>query len=99
VIVNQMIKYYKYGFGRATEYANELIREGRIDRTTAIGFVKEFDGVCGESYVEDFCRYLEISTQDFWKTVLAVTNSRLFETNSKHGRPEPRFAVGVDLVE
>ena len=35
VHVNQMIKYYKYGFGRATDYANSMIREGRISREEA----------------------------------------------------------------
>lgn len=32
VILNQMVKFYKYGFGRATDYVNEWIRLGLITR-------------------------------------------------------------------
>ena len=33
VTLNQMIKYYKFGFGRATDYVNEEIRAKRITQT------------------------------------------------------------------
>ncbi len=32
VTLNQMIKYYKFGFGRVTDYVNEEIRLGRLTR-------------------------------------------------------------------
>ena len=39
VTLNQMIKYYKYGFGKVTDYVNEDIRLGRLNREDAIEIV------------------------------------------------------------
>ena len=44
-----MIKYYKYGFGRATDYSNSMIREGRISRQEAIKMVNKYDGKCSKN--------------------------------------------------
>ena len=38
--LNQMIKYYKYGFGRVTDYVNEAIRFGDISRDEEFGSSK-----------------------------------------------------------
>ena len=35
VTLNQMIKYYKLGYGKVTDYVNEYIREGKITRSEA----------------------------------------------------------------
>jgi hypothetical protein len=40
VVVNQMIKYYKFGFGRMTEYVNEMIRNGQLDREQGIALLR-----------------------------------------------------------
>ncbi|MGM0411599.1 MAG: N-acetyl sugar amidotransferase, partial [Bacillota bacterium] len=49
-IVNQMLKYYKFGF--ATDEACYDIREGRLSREEAKWYVNEYDGGCGEQYIE-----------------------------------------------
>ena len=36
VTLNQMIKYYKFGFGRVTDYVNEAIRLGIMNREEGI---------------------------------------------------------------
>lgn len=93
VTLNQMIKYYKYGFGRATDYVNEWIRTGRLSREQGIEIVEEFDGACSDTYIQSFCDFLEISTIQFWETVKRFTNTRLFD-NSAQPRPLKRFQVG-----
>ena len=79
VLLNQMIKYYKFGFGKATDYANEEIRLGRITRSDAIDMVKEYDGRCSDDYIKSFCDYLEITQTDFWEQVASCANTDLFE--------------------
>ena len=96
VTLNQMIKYYKYGFGRATDYMNEMIRSEMIDRDLAISIVERYDGVCSDDYVDSFCEYVEISTESFWHVVRESTNPRLFEV-SREGRPRRLFKVGIGL--
>ncbi len=93
VILNQMIKYYKYGFGRATDYANEWIRTGRITREEGIRIVKKFDGACDDSYIQSFIEFIGISREEFWNTVIKFTNLSLFDV-TRGKRPTPRFEVG-----
>jgi N-acetyl sugar amidotransferase len=94
--VNQMIKYYKYGFGRATDYMNEEIRLGRISRDDAIRIVERYDGCCGAEYIKEYCDYLRITVEQFWEHVHRSVNRELF-TLSANGTITPRFRVGVGL--
>ena len=96
VSLNQMIKYYKFGFGRATDYVNEEIRLGRMTRNDGIEVVERYDGSCGSHYIESFCEYINISVQDFWQQVHANLNRDLFNI-SGDGKIIPRFHVGVGL--
>ena len=96
VTLNQMIKYYKFGFGRVTDYVNEEIRLGRISRTSAIKLVEDYDGACAPSYIESFCEYIGVSTQYFWQHVRASVNRELFEVVDD-GSIRRRFQVGRGL--
>lgn len=92
VTINQMIKYYKYGFGRASDYVNEMIRLGTITRDEGIRLVKKYDGKCSEKYIKSFCEYIEISPKYFWEKVHYVTNKELFDI--KNNKIIPKFKVG-----
>lgn len=96
VIVNQMLKYFKFGFGFATDEACYDIREGRLTREDAIWYVKEYDGKCGDQYINAFCEYIDIPLTDFWKVVDKYVNKNLFYKDAKHGWL-PKFTVGEDF--
>jgi N-acetyl sugar amidotransferase len=96
VTLNQMIKYYKFGFGRVTDYVNEEIRLGRMTRERAIVLVEAYDDACAPSYIESFCEYIRISTEDFWRQVRASVNRELFGI-AADGTIRRRFKVGVGL--
>lgn len=98
-IVNQMIKYYKFGFGAATDEACYDIREGRIDKEEAIWLVNEYDGKCGEVYIEKFCKYINITNTEFWNIVDNFVNKDLFMKNNKTGKWEKRFEIGTDFIK
>ena len=98
-IVNQMIKYYKFGFGYATDEACYDIREGKLKRSEAIWLVKEYDGKCGEKYVEDFCEYIDIPIVEFWNVIDKYVNKDLFYKDEKSNKWLPRFEVGVGLIK
>ncbi len=98
VIVNQMIKYLKFGFGFATDEACYDIREGRLTREDAIWYVQEYDGKCGQQYIDAFCKYIDITLKEFWRTVDSYINKKLFFKDSK-GRWKPKFTVGVDFIK
>jgi len=94
-IVNMLLKYYKLGFSRGTEQANFLIREGLISREDGIEIAEKFDLACGEKYINDFCKYIEITVEDFWSNVIKFTNKSLFDVAT--GRPVKKFIVGKGL--
>lgn len=96
VTLNQMIKYYKFGFGRVTDYVNEEIRLGRLSREQAIALVEAYDDSCAPGYIASFCDYIGISVDAFWAQVRANANPRLFEVCAD-GSIHRRFHVGIGL--
>ena len=98
VVINQMIKYYKYGFGRVSDYINEDIRNNLIDRNKAIKILEKNDGNCSQKYVVSFCEYLNIIKDFFLKKIKKFKNKKLFKIKKK-GRPVPKFKVGVGIYE
>lgn len=68
VPVNQMLKFIKFGFGFCMDHVCYDLRDGLINRKTAIELVLKYDGRCNEQYVKDFCNYIEITTAKFYET-------------------------------
>ena len=93
-IPNQMIKYLKFGFGYATDEICYDIREGRFSREDGKWYVNEFDGLCGEKYIDAACKYLSITKEEFWEVVDKYVNRDLFE--KVDGKWKPKFTVGED---
>lgn len=97
-IPNQMMKYLKLGFGFATDEACYDIREGRIRREEAKWLVQQYDGKCGEQYIDQFCNYISITKEEFWRVVDQYVNKKLFFKNAE-GKWMPKFEVGIDFDE
>jgi hypothetical protein len=95
-IMNMMIKWLKFGFGRASDNINEEIRYGRISRADGIEIVRKFDGRCSPEIIREFCDYIEISVPEFWKVVDGYVNKALFDKKAE-GVYVPKFEVGVGL--
>ena len=96
VTLNQMIKYYKYGFGRVTDYVNEGIRSGEMTREKGIKLVERFDDSCSDNYIKSFSDYIGITVEQFWKKVRDNVNLDLF-TVSSNGEIKKKFIVGKGL--
>lgn len=96
VTLNQMIKYYKYGFGRVSDYVNEEIRQGRMTRSEGVGLVEKYDDSCGADYIESFCSYIGITSDDFWRHVRKSVNTDLFSVE-EDGTIRRKFKVGIGL--
>ena len=94
--MNQMIKYLKFGFGKVTEYVNEELRTGAMNRPSAIALVEQYDGKCSEKYIDSFCEFMQIKQQEFWSHVHGAMNRDFFEIDSS-GAIRRKFKVGVGL--
>jgi N-acetyl sugar amidotransferase len=97
-VVNQMLKYLKFGFGSTTDEVCYDIREDRISREEGIELVKKYDGKCGDKYVREWCKYIGISMAEFWRVADRWVNKKLF-TKDEWGRWKPKFKVGEDFDE
>lgn len=95
VTLNQMIKYYKFGFGRVTDYVNEEIRLKRITRDEGIKLVDRYDHCCSDKYISSFCDYIGVSVDYFWNKVHLSVNKELFEING--GVIQKKFKVGLGV--
>jgi hypothetical protein len=91
--VNMMIKWLKFGFGRANDNVNEEIRCGRMTREQAIRIVEKYDGLCSKKVIDRFCSFIEISPEDFWEVVDTFVNFDLFE-KIEMGVYKKKFKVG-----
>jgi len=96
VTLNQMIKYYKFGFGRVTDYVNEDLRLGRMKREDAISLVEAYDDACSAEYIDSFCAYIDIGVDEFWEQVRNSANRELFSVDTE-GSIRRRFKVGIGL--
>ena len=92
--VNQMIKYFKFGFGKVTDFVNEEIRHGRMSRGQGIKLVEKFDHFIPKKNIEEFCNYLSISQNQFWTHVDKFINKKLFY--KKNGDWKRLFTIGYD---
>ena len=94
--VNQLIKYYKFGFGKATEYASEEIRMGRLNRDEGIALVEQFDGSLGAHFIQEYCEYLGIHQEEFWGHVKKSLNTDLFYIDNDN-QIQRKFKIGEGL--
>ena len=93
--INMMLKYFKFGFGRATDFVDDKIRNKLMSREEGIKIVEEYDGICSDQIIACFCGYVGISTAEFWDIANQWVNQDLFTISDSH-RPVRKFKVGVD---
>lgn len=67
VPVNQLLKSIKMGFGKCLDFACYDLREGTITKKEAIELVLKYDGKCDITYIEKFCKYIDITINEFWE--------------------------------
>ena len=92
----KLIKYYKFGFGRVTDYLSEDIRLGKLDRADAIKLVQKYDSSCSNEFISTFTDYIGITAEKFWEIIHKSLNRDLFAIDH-NGLITPKFTVGVGL--
>jgi N-acetyl sugar amidotransferase len=93
--INMMLKYFKFGFGRATDSVNERIRSGLLSRDEAIEITEKYDGLCSDKIISRYAKYVGISVSTFWDIANNWVNKDIFQV-SAGARPIKKFTVGVD---
>lgn len=93
-IVNQMIKYVKFGFGCVTDQMCTLLREGSINREKAFQLLEKYDGRCHDKYIKMYCDYLEISESKFWEVVESFRGKHVWEKDAND-----KWKLKVDSIK
>lgn len=78
VIVNQMLKYIKLGFGKVVDQVSEEVRLGTMTRQEAVRLARLYDGCCADRYVEAVCRYFGITRQEFEAVAARFRNPEIW---------------------
>lgn len=95
--IHDRFKYLKFGFGRATDIACNLIRRGMITREEGIEHVKENDAgrMCylGRQF-EEIARDIGLEWEEYKHIEYRFANPDLFEI--KYDIVYPKFKVGVN---
>lgn len=73
----------KFGIGRATYDAVQEIRNKKINREEGISLVKKFDMEFPNKYFSDFLDYIDITEEDFWKTIDKFRSPHLWYLEKK----------------
>lgn len=66
--INQHFKYLKFGFGFTAQQLSHDVREGLMTRAEAIELVHKYDGRCHEYYIDAFCKFINITRDQFEET-------------------------------
>jgi N-acetyl sugar amidotransferase len=85
--IHDYFKYLKFGFGRATDLANNHLRRGRISRKDAVVMVNRWDGKFPWSYLgrrlEDILADIDMTVDEFVAICDRFTNKKLFRCNNR----------------
>lgn len=102
--IHDWFKYLKYGFGRATDLANNHIRRKRITRQEAIEHCQTWDGNFPGTYLgvslEEILKNIDMTVEDFLKVANQFVNKDLFDLKYKEpinfgNDIKPKFEIGV----
>jgi len=78
-VISHLLKYLKFGFGRATDQACRDLRAGHINREQALYLAKKYDGHCDLDYIRRFCDYIGITIEEFWKVADSFRDPKVWQ--------------------
>jgi N-acetyl sugar amidotransferase len=85
--IHDYFKYLKFGFGRATDIANNHIRRGRLRWSDAERLVAEHDGrfpwTCLGKPLDDILQEIDITFEEFISICDRFTNKKIFKTDNE----------------
>jgi N-acetyl sugar amidotransferase len=88
--IHDYFKFLKFGFGRATDIANNHIRRGRLTRADALRLVRRCDGhypkTCLGRPLAEILDEIDMTVEEFDRVCDRFTNKRLFVCDNA-GKP------------
>lgn len=91
-LLNQFMKYPKYGHSSVTEIGSRWIRAGLKTRNEIIPLVKENDKKLDQEIIEKFCSFTGVTIKEFWRIMDKWYNPELFQQD-KDGIWHEKFEI------
>lgn len=97
-LLNQYLKYPKFGHASATEMASRWIRAGQVTREEMIPLVKKYDKILDQGIVDRFMEYASMTPREFWSVMDKWYNKDLFYQD-RDGVWHEKFEVGEGIID
>jgi N-acetyl sugar amidotransferase len=75
--IHDLLKFIKFGYGRASDHASKDIRGGLMTRAQGIEMVKKYDHVVSDD-LNYWLNYVDMSEVEFWKTADSFRDTRVW---------------------
>lgn len=75
--IHDLMKFVKFGYGRATDHASKDIRSGDMTREEGIEMVRKYDAVVS-SDLYYWLKYVDMSEDEFWRTADKFRDPRVW---------------------
>jgi hypothetical protein len=75
--IHDLLKFVKFGYGRASDHASKDIRAGVMSREEGIEMVKKYDHVVSED-LGYWLKYVDLSEKDFWEIADSFRDPRVW---------------------
>jgi N-acetyl sugar amidotransferase len=75
--IHDLLKFIKFGYGRASDHASKDIRTGDLTREQGIEMVRKYDHVVS-SDLQYWLNYVEMSEAEFWATADSFRDPRVW---------------------
>ena len=76
--IHDLMKFVKFGYGRATDHASKDIRDGYMTREKGIEMVQQYDHVVSED-LQYWLNYVDMSEGEFWSIADTFRDSRVWD--------------------
>lgn len=74
---HDLLKFIKFGYGRATDHASKDVRAGLMSREVAIEMVQKYDHVVSDDLYY-WLDYVDMSESEFWLTADSFRDPRVW---------------------
>ncbi len=83
--IHDLLKFYKFGYGRCSDHASKDVRTGYMSRSEAIEMVKKYDDVVS-SDLDHWLKYVDMKEQEFFKIADSFRDPKVWwiENNKWH---------------
>lgn len=90
---HDLLKFIKFGYGRASDHASKDIRDGYMDRQKGVEMVLKYDHVVSDD-LNYWLKYVDLKEEDFWRTADKFRDKNIWKIKKKKW-----YKIDIDGVE